>query len=70
MRNISLEKSYTKYSGETIPRSFSKKQRLSNLWVNSLKFHTVCFQACQVEGSRKIKILKYCCRPVTFTTYS
>ena len=29
MRNIFLEKSYTKYGGETIPRPFSKKSRLS-----------------------------------------
>ena len=29
MRNISVEKSYTKYAGETIPRSLSKKIKLS-----------------------------------------
>ena len=29
MRNIFLEKSYIKYGGETIPRPFSKKLRLS-----------------------------------------
>ena len=29
MRNIFLVKSYTKYSGETIPRPFSKKSKLS-----------------------------------------
>ena len=29
MRNIFLEKSYTKYGGETIPRSFSKNPKLS-----------------------------------------
>ena len=29
MKNIFLEKSYTKYSGETIPRPFSKKLKLS-----------------------------------------
>ena len=29
IRNIFLEKSYTKCGGETIPRSFSKKSRLS-----------------------------------------
>ena len=27
MGNISLEKSYTKYGGETIPRPFSKKSK-------------------------------------------
>ena len=29
IRNIFLEKSYTKYGGETIPRPFSKKSKLS-----------------------------------------
>ena len=29
MRNIFLEKSYTKFVGETIRRPFSKKQKLS-----------------------------------------
>ena len=29
MKNILLEKSYTKYSGEIIPRPFSKKLKLS-----------------------------------------
>ena len=29
MRNIFLEKSYTKCGGETIPRVFSKKSKLS-----------------------------------------
>ena len=28
LRNIFLEKSYTKYGGETIPRSFFKKLKL------------------------------------------
>ena len=29
MRNTFVEKSYTKYGGETIPRPFSKKSKLS-----------------------------------------
>ena len=29
MRNIFVEKSYTKYAGETIPRPLSKKPKLS-----------------------------------------
>ena len=29
MRNIFLEKSYKKYSGETIPRPFSKNSKLT-----------------------------------------
>ena len=28
MRNISVEKSYTKYAGETIPKTLSKKSKL------------------------------------------
>ena len=39
MRNIFLEKSYTKCGGETSPRPFSGKLNL----INSLKFYTVCF---------------------------
>ena len=42
MRNIFLEKSYTKCGGETISRPFSTGSKLSI----SLKFYTVCFIAC------------------------
>ena len=50
MRTIILEKPFSKCGGETIPRPFAKKSKLSktstpldqNLWINSLKFHTVC----------------------------
>ena len=38
MRNIFLEKSYKKCSGETIPRPFSKKnQNWAYIWINILK---------------------------------
>ena len=43
MRNIFLEKSHTKCGGETSSRLFSEKLKLSILWINSLKFYTVCF---------------------------
>ena len=43
LRNIFLEKSYTKCGGETILRPFFKKSKLSNLWINILKFYTFCF---------------------------
>ena len=43
MRNIFLEKSYTKCGGKIIPRPFSEKSKLSILWINSLKFYTACF---------------------------
>ena len=35
MRNIFVEKSYTKCSGETISRP---KIKIEHLWVNSVKF--------------------------------
>ena len=41
MRNIFLEKSYTKYSGETIPISFLKNHSWAYLWISSLKFYAV-----------------------------
>ena len=37
MRNICLEKSYTKCGGETIPRPLSKKSELS-ISLNSCRF--------------------------------
>ena len=53
MRNIFLEKSYTKYGGETIPRPFSKKSKLSSgLMVES--FLQFVFIVCQVEDYRNI----------------
>ena len=43
LRNIFLEKSYTTCGGKTIPRPFLKKSKLSNLWINILKFYMLCF---------------------------
>ena len=43
MRNIFLEKSYTKCWGETIPRPFIKNWNWPYPWINSLTFYTVCF---------------------------
>ena len=40
IRKILLQKSFTKYGGETIPRSFSKKSKLS---ICLEKFYTACF---------------------------
>ena len=39
-RNIFLEKSYSKYDGVTIPRSFSKNSKLTRL---QSRFYVVCF---------------------------
>ena len=47
MRNIFLEKSHTKYCGETIPRAFSKKLKLS---ISLGQYSKVW----QVEGYRNI----------------
>ena len=41
MRNIFLEISSTKCRGKGVSRPFSKN--LACLWINSLKFYTVCF---------------------------
>ena len=38
MRNISVEKSYPKYAGETVLGSLSKNQNLAYLWIDSVKF--------------------------------
>ena len=55
MRNIFYEKSYTKFSGETIPRPFSKKWKsMEYLWINNLKFYAVHFIVWQVECYQKI----------------
>ena len=45
MKNIFLEKPYTKCVGETSYRPFSKKLKLSiaYLWINSLNFYSVHF---------------------------
>ena len=43
IRDVFLEKPYTKSGGKTIPRSFSKKSKWACLWINSLKFYTLWF---------------------------
>ena len=53
MRSIFLEKSYTKCDGETIPRLFSDKLKLNNLWINSQRFYTVCFYCIPSRGLLK-----------------
>ena len=63
MRNIFLEKSYTKCGGETIPRPFSKKSKLSisldqqsKVLCNKLRTIVYCIHS----------ILKLSCRPLAF----
>ena len=38
LRNIFVEKSYTKCAAETIPRPFPKISKLRYLWISSVKF--------------------------------
>ena len=67
MRIIFLEKPYTKYGGETIPRHFSKKSKCSiPLDLKLVCFIQFVFIICQVEGCRNI--LKLSCRPFVFTS--
>ena len=63
MRNIFLEKSYSKYGGETIPRLFSKKRKLSiSLDQQSKLLYSLFLLCVQAEGYRNI--LKLSCRPL------
>ena len=43
MTNIFLEKPYIKCGRETIPRPFSKKNKIEHISGSSSKFHIVCF---------------------------
>ena len=43
MTNIFIEKSYRKCGGETISSPLLKNQNWAYLWINILKFFTVCF---------------------------
>ena len=68
MRNIFLEKLYTKCGGETIPRPFTEKLKLSiSLDQYSKSFIQFVFNAWQVEGYRNI--LKLSCRPLPFASH-
>ena len=58
IRNIFLEKPYTKCGGETIPRPFSKKSLVQSF----IKF---IFIVCKVQDYQKI--LKLSSRPLAFT---
>ena len=68
-RNIFSLKNHTQNVVEKlVPIPFSKKSKLINLWINSLKF--LCglfFLYIQVNGYRNI--LKPRCRPLAFTAY-
>ena len=62
-KNIFLEKSYTKCERETSPRPFPKIQNSTFLWINRLKFYTVCFFVYPSQGLLKYietKVLTTC----------
>ena len=68
IRKIFLEKLYTKFGRETIPRLFSKKSKLSislNQYFKS--FIYLVLIVCQVEDYRKW--LKLSCSLFAFTSY-
>ena len=68
MQNIFLEKSYTKCGGETSPKPFSKKSKLSlSRNQQSKALHSLFLFYVQVEGYRNI--FKSRCRPLAFTSH-
>ena len=68
MRNIFLNKSYTKCGRETIPRSFSQKIRFEHISGSIFKgFIYFVSIVCQVEDYRKW--LKLSRKPFAFTSY-
>ena len=64
MKKPFLEKSYTKCSGVTIPRPFSKKPNWAYLWINSQKFYTACFYC--MQGQWLLKYIKLIYSPLAF----
>ena len=68
MRNIFLEKSYTKYGGETGPRLFSEKIEIAHISGSVVEsFIQFVFIICQVEGYQNIS--KLSCRSLAFTSF-
>ena len=64
MRNIFVEKSYTKCGGETGPRPFSGKLKMS------ISLHQVLYSLFLLNPKfRAIEALKLSCRPPAFTSY-
>ena len=68
MRNVFIEKSYTKCGGKTISRLFSKKIKIElNSGSIVQGFTQFIFNVCQIVGYRNIFKLSY--RPLAFTSY-
>ena len=68
MRNIFLEKSYTKCGSEIIPKSFSTKPKFRIFLDIFLEYFWIYFVfiVCQIEYYRNW--LKLSCRPLAFTS--
>ena len=62
MRNISLINSKQNEVKKLFPDPILKNKNWVYLWINSLKFYTVCCILCQVEGHPNI--VKLSCRPL------
>ena len=67
IRNISLEKSYTKCDKETITTAFLRKPKLSTSLDQSHLTSLSTSLACQVEDYQKRLKLRY--TPLVFTSY-
>ena len=68
IRNIFIEKLYTKYGGEASPRPFHKNQNWTYLWTNSLKCYKVCFY-CMFKSKIYQNIFKRKCQTLAFILY-
>ena len=66
MKNIFLEKSYTKCDGETSPRPFSEKLKLSLSLDQQQVLQSLFLLNAML---RVIETLKLSCRPLSFTSY-
>ena len=68
VRYIFPEKSYAKCGGETIPKLFSKRSKLS-IYLDQLSYVFIqfVFIVCQIEEYRNT--LKLSRRPLAFTSY-
>ena len=58
LRNIFVEKSYTKCAAELFPHPYLKYQNWAYLWINSVKVQAVCFYCIIVWGLSKYSEIK------------
>ena len=65
MKNMFLEKSYRKCSGEASPRHFYKKSKLS-ISLNQQKWYKVCFYCMSSPKYIKTKVLTTCFSWINF----